>query len=171
MFATVQRSLKRETSMKLILPQFPKPAAASAARSGIALMHRHSRSTPVIANAAKAIPAAPIPCRCPRSGEISKSCKEHRANITSPLNSGRTIAVFFCAQCGTRVWHAPAHSPDQINIKPGTLDDTSWIAPVAHLWTSRMQPGTLIEEEAVCIEGQPGSREPLYEAWAIALSR
>jgi hypothetical protein len=55
-----------------------------------------------------------------------------------------------------------------VNIKPGTLDDTSWIAPVAHLWTSRMQPGTRIDEDAVCIEGQPASREPLYEAWAKA---
>ena len=83
-----------------------------------------------------------------------------------PADSGRTLAVFFCAKCGTRVWHAPAHSPEQINIKPGTLDDTSWIAPVAHLWTSRMQPGTRLEDDAVCIEGQPASREPLYEAWA-----
>ena len=88
-----------------------------------------------------------------------------------PADSGRTLAVFFCAKCGTRVWHAPAHSPDQINIKPGTLDDTSWIAPVAHLWTSRMQPGTRLEDDAVCIEGQPASREPLYEAWARALAR
>jgi hypothetical protein len=82
--------------------------------------------------------------------------------------SGRTVRVFFCETCGTRVWHAPSHSPDQINIKPGTLDDTSWIAPVAHLWTGRMQPGTRLDEDAVCIEGQPASRDPLYEAWANA---
>jgi hypothetical protein len=117
-------------------------------------------------------------CQCYSGGAYSMSMPALKKDFdilqgapkeyAEQAESGRTVRVFFCETCGTRVWHAPSHSPDQINIKPGTLDDTSWIAPVAHLWTGRMQPGTRLDEDAVCIEGQPASRDPLYEAWANA---
>jgi len=117
-------------------------------------------------------------CQCYSGGAYSMSMPALKKDFdilqgapkeyAEQAESGRTVRVFFCETCGTRVWHAPSHSPDQVNIKPGTLDDTSWIAPAAHLWTSRMQPGTRLNEDALCIEGQPASREPLYEAWAKA---
>ena len=47
--------------------------------------------------------------------------------------SGRTVECAFCRQCGTRLFHAPQSNQEIVNIKPGTLDDTSWLKPVAHL--------------------------------------
>jgi len=40
---------------------------------------------------------------------------------------------WFCADCGTRLYHMPggASYPNR-NIKPGTLDDTSWLVPTIH---------------------------------------
>jgi hypothetical protein len=154
--------------MKLALPEFPQTGGC------VCGAIRYRLDAP---------PLSLYACHCKRcqsfsGGAYSMSMPALRKDFVvlqgeprefqDPAASGRTVRVFFCANCGTRVWHAPAHSPDQINIKPGTLDDTSWIAPVAHLWTSRMQPGTRIEDDAVCIEGQPASRDPLYEAWANA---
>lgn len=42
-----------------------------------------------------------------------------------------------CTQCCTRLWSEAA---DHIVLRPGTLDDISWLMPVAHMWTIRKQP-------------------------------
>lgn len=36
--------------------------------------------------------------------------------------------------------------PGFVFIKPGTLDDTSWLKPDMHIWTSRRQPWVVIPE-------------------------
>ena len=47
---------------------------------------------------------------------------------------------FFCGDCSTRLFHQPSRNNNITNIKPGTLDDTSWLYPVVHSWTIRAQP-------------------------------
>lgn len=71
-------------------------------------------------------------------------------------DSGREVTCYFCAQCGTRLFHAPSRDPDLWNLKPGTLDDTSRLRPQGHVWTSRAQAWVSIpdDDDRTCA-GQP----------------
>ena len=79
--------------------------------------------------------------------------------------SGRVVRCAFCPTCGTRLFHMPERNPAIVNVKPGTLDDTRWLAPVGHLWTRSRQRWVAVPEDAVRFEGQPPDFTPLYEAW------
>lgn len=45
-----------------------------------------------------------------------------------------------CGQCGVALWFSSPDYADIIAIKPGTLDDTSSLRPVAHMWVRSAQP-------------------------------
>jgi hypothetical protein len=75
--------------------------------------------------------------------------------FTRTSQSGRTVACAFCPNCGTRIYHEPTYMPDTLNIKPGTLDDTSWLSPDVHVWTKSKQPWVSIPEGVACVDGQP----------------
>ena len=66
---------------------------------------------------------------------ISGALKEWRRMA----DSGRALTCHFCADCGSRVYHSSSLGPDYWHLKPGTLDDTSWLAPVAQVWTDSAQ--------------------------------
>ena len=69
-------------------------------------------------------------------------------------DSGRPLKCFFCASCGTRIYHQPAYAP-VVNIRAGTLDDTSRLEPTMHAWVSRKQPWFTIPEGVVTHDEQP----------------
>ena len=73
-----------------------------------------------------------------------------------PADSGGSVECFFCADCGTRLYHRPSRMSDTVNVKPGTLDDTSWFEPRLHVWVARKQPWVPIPDAAPRLEGQPG---------------
>lgn len=73
-------------------------------------------------------------------------------------DSGRTMLCWFCPDCGTRIYHSPAGIAENCNIKPGTLDDTSWVKPTAHMWAKSAQPWTTFSEGAMICETQPADR-------------
>jgi hypothetical protein len=75
--------------------------------------------------------------------------------FTRKADSGGSVACHFCPDCGTRIYHAPERMAETVNVKPGTLDDTSELAPRAHVWTSCKQPWVPIPEGVRCFEGQP----------------
>ncbi len=77
------------------------------------------------------------------------------ARRTSPT---KVMECWFCGDCGTRLWHVPggAAYPNR-NIKPGTLDDTSWLTPTMHFWTRSKQPWVEIPAGATAHETQPAS--------------
>jgi hypothetical protein len=86
------------------------------------------------------------------------------------LPSEQDMLCEFCAQCGTRVYHTSDsnRAAGTLSIKPGTLDDTSWLKPFAHLWTDRAQRWVTI------LPGQIkyGRNPPRAVAWALlALSQ
>lgn len=60
-----------------------------------------------------------------------------------------------CAQCGTRLWSEPPKHPGLSVVRPGTLEDTSWLKPVAHIWTRSAQPWFVFPPGAVMFEQQP----------------
>ena len=84
---------------------------------------------------------------------------------TRKADSGREVKNWFCGDCGTRLFHERTYSPDTINVKPGTLDDTSWLHPVGNLWTSKAQPWVIISEQMLNYDGQPEDVHLLWEKW------
>jgi len=70
-------------------------------------------------------------------------------------DSGAATACWFCPSCGTRLFHASSRAPERATLKVGTLDDTSQIRPVAHLWVSRKQPWVILDPDAAAFDTQP----------------
>jgi hypothetical protein len=69
-------------------------------------------------------------------------------------DSGRSSETGFCPDCGTQIYGRPEWRPDTIVVKPGTLDDRSWIRPDIHIWTSRKQPWVTIPDGVPALEEQ-----------------
>lgn len=74
--------------------------------------------------------------------------------------SGGVVEGFFCAECGTRIYHRVARMPGTLNVKAGTLDDTSRLVPAVHVWVASKQPWLPLPEGAVAFEGNPTRRRP-----------
>lgn len=85
-------------------------------------------------------------------------------------DSGRTVRMMACAQCGTRIWNDPLSSPEMLVVKPGTLDDMDWVVPVANIWTDSAPAWAPVDRSLVSFPGQPPTRQPLFEAWDRALA-
>ena len=65
----------------------------------------------------------------------------------------------FCKLCGTRVFHTSDsnRAAGIVSIKPGTLDDTTWLEPLAHIWTARAQPWVTFKPGTKQYEQNPPS--------------
>jgi hypothetical protein len=57
-----------------------------------------------------------------------------------PTAAGGIAVCWFCPDCGNRIYHENPDKPELIRLKPGTLEDTSVLNPMAHVWTCREQP-------------------------------
>ena len=53
-------------------------------------------------------------------------------------------------------------------IAAGTLDDPSWVVPVAHIWTSRAAPSAHIPEGVYVADEGPADRNELIAAFRVA---
>jgi hypothetical protein len=58
-------------------------------------------------------------------------------------DSGRIKTCAFCPECGTRIFH---QTVGDMSVKAGTLDDTSWLRPDSHYWTTRKQSWVLLPD-------------------------
>lgn len=70
-------------------------------------------------------------------------------------DSGARTACHFCPRCGTRIYHQSSRSPDWLTLKGGTLDDTSELRPMAHLWVSRRQTWLSLDADVPRYATQP----------------
>jgi hypothetical protein len=86
-------------------------------------------------------------------------------------DSGRTVRMLGCIQCGTKIWNEPLSAPHLLIVKPGTLDDMSWARPVGNIWTDRAQPWVTIEKGVPNFPGQPPDRQPLFDAFAAEVAK
>ncbi len=77
-------------------------------------------------------------------------------DFTRTSDSGRPVRCAFCPTCGTRIFHEPRYLEGVLNVKPGTLDDTSGLAPTLQIWTSRKQGWVVLREDVQRFEKQPG---------------
>ena len=60
----------------------------------------------------------------------------------------------WCASCYSRI-NTQREGAPTLNVRAGTLDDTSWLRPVAQIWTSSAQPWALVRDNIVSFEEQP----------------
>jgi hypothetical protein len=70
-----------------------------------------------------------------------------------------------CLFCGARLYHLPERNQAVAVVKPGTLDDTSWLAAVGHIFTDHRQPWVVIPETTVNFPRQPPDFTALAAAW------
>ena len=84
---------------------------------------------------------------------------------TRSTDSGGQTDCVFCPTCGTRLYHEPSQSPSMVSVKPGTLDDRTWLAPIGHLWIRSKQPWFDVPDGTVNYSGQPESYDQLNEVW------
>jgi hypothetical protein len=81
---------------------------------------------------------------------------------------GRSMRCYFCPECGSRIYHQWFNGDGDfpfLNLKPGTLDDTSWLKPGCHMWTQHAQPGVTFSVDDVVFGQQPAPSEmPPYNA-------
>jgi hypothetical protein len=83
----------------------------------------------------------------------------------SETASGTPSDCLFCGACGARLYHLPSRNPEVAVVKPGTLDDTRWLAPVGHIWTESAQPWVAIPAGGVTFPRQPPDFSALITAW------
>jgi hypothetical protein len=114
-------------------------------------------------------------CQRFSSGGYGLSMPVERANFRQtegetvcydkPADSGRTVRMHACPKCGTKLWNEPAYSATMLILKPGTLDDASWVRPTGNIWTASAVDWA-IDPAELSFPQQPPSREPLFAAWA-----
>jgi hypothetical protein len=74
--------------------------------------------------------------------------------VTRTADSGNEVAGVFCPECGVRIYHVLKSSPDVVSLKPGTLDDTSWLRPDAFIWMKSAQGWVAVPNGVKTLERQ-----------------
>jgi hypothetical protein len=74
--------------------------------------------------------------------------------VTRIADSGNEVTGTFCPECGVRIYHAPKSAPDILSLKPGTLDDTSWLRPDLFIWMKRAQAWLPVPDGVKALERQ-----------------
>jgi hypothetical protein len=80
-------------------------------------------------------------------------------------DSGNEIDIVRCPTCGVRLWHEALSAPALVIVAVGTLDDPSWAIPSSHIWVKRASPGVVFQDDALVLDGGPGDRQALFDAF------
>lgn len=81
-------------------------------------------------------------------------------------DDGGLKRCFFCPDCGSRIYHGTENKKENVSIKGGSLDDVSWLRPVAHIWLRSAQPWIEIDpNEYACFEQEPTDEARLARRW------
>jgi hypothetical protein len=81
-----------------------------------------------------------------------------------PGASGALIRQHFCDACLVRTHSEPSANESLSYVRPGTLDDRSWLKPVAQIWTSAAQSWYVLDGPAP-FAGNPDDWSGLLEAF------
>jgi hypothetical protein len=79
--------------------------------------------------------------------------------------SGRRRRGAFCERCAIRLWGESMQHPDLVYVRPGSLDDTSGLEPVAHMWARSAQPWVVIPDGVLQFPQQPDDMTLLVRAY------
>ena len=80
-------------------------------------------------------------------------------------STGVAAISWFCDDCGGRLYGDRAGREAIVNLRAGTLDDTTWLAPIAHMYTRGAQPWVAPAANAECYEIGPDDFRPLARRW------
>ena len=87
--------------------------------------------------------------------------------IRRVADSGVHRQGWFCPECGVRIWHGSSGSVE-VNVKAGTLDDTSWLLPAGHIWVGSRQSFIEVRADELAYFGQPDDGySVLKERWKL----
>ena len=78
---------------------------------------------------------------------------------------GTPVISRFCGDCETRLYGERDGRPETINLRAGTLDDTSWLVPAAHFFMRSAQSWVQPAPDAQCFDTQPDGWRNLLQAW------
>ncbi len=59
----------------------------------------------------------------------------------------------FCQDCGSRIIHRGRGDDSGSSVKAGSLDDTTWLEPVGHIWAGSAQGW--VKLDGLIYDGQP----------------
>jgi len=79
--------------------------------------------------------------------------------------SGARTASWFCGDCSGRLYGERDVRPNSVNVRAGTLDDTTWLVPVAHFLMREAQGWERLGDEAECFEALPPDFRSLMAKW------
>ena len=84
-------------------------------------------------------------------------------------DSGALKKCSYCRSCGSRIYHCADQPSATLSIKAGSLDDTSRLQPIAHLWTRSAQPWIELDHRKYsCFETEPTDDQVLIRLWQQA---
>jgi hypothetical protein len=89
------------------------------------------------------------------------------ALVSAATADGRIRNYRVCSRCTTRLW-TERQDRDIAIVRAGTLSNTSWLRPVAHLWTRSAQPWFIFPEGVARYETQPQDFRELMALWRKA---
>lgn len=83
------------------------------------------------------------------------------------LPDGRRKRSQYCSRCHTRLF-CPSRTPELIIVEAATLDDTSWLWPVAHIWTRSAQAWIRLPDDTLQFAKQPepGDMAAFVTTWS-----
>ena len=74
--------------------------------------------------------------------------------VTRIADSGNEVTGVFCPECGVRIYHVLKSVQDVVSLKPGTLDDTSWLRPGSFIWMKSAQGWVPVPNGVKALERQ-----------------
>lgn len=83
--------------------------------------------------------------------------------------SGTVTTSWFCGDCGGRIYGERDGRAESMTIRAGTLDDTSWLRPVAHFFMRSAQSWETIEGD--CYDTAPDDFRPLAASWQAMMAK
>jgi hypothetical protein len=97
---------------------------------------------------------------------------EHLRSWDTRGGDGVIKRCHFCPDCGTRIMHGSDNPEDSVSIKAGSLDDTSDLRPIAHIWLKSAQPWISIDPAHYrCFDAEPGDESELQRLWRAQLAQ
>jgi hypothetical protein len=82
--------------------------------------------------------------------------------------TGAAVTSWFCGDCGGRLYGDRAVRAEIVNLRAGTLDDTAWLIPAAHIFMESAQPWVRPAANAECHETGPADFGSATEIWRAA---
>lgn len=76
---------------------------------------------------------------------------------TRIADTGRPVEQHFCPDCGCRLFHIPTWQDGVLNVRAGTLDDTTQFRPTLAVWAKRKADWLDVSGLEACFDEQTGS--------------